>query len=368
MLSRNVSSADRLADELELIIKSGIYLNGPHKEKFEQKFADYLGCGVEVVGVANATDAIEILLRALGIGVGDEVIIPAHTALATAAGILMAGATPVLVDISPRDYCISIDKASEAITRRTKAIFGVHLYGQPFAADRFMELCAKNNIYLLEDCSQAHGARLGSKMIGTLGHGAVFSFYPTKNLGGICDAGAIVTRDCELAKSLRQIAQYGWDSERLSASFIGRNSRMSDIAACVLNKNLGFLDEDNEQRIMRASFLTTELQSLQQLVLPTSSDLYRHVFHQYVIRYSARDDLKRDLESCGFSVGVHYTELIHQHPAYSKLVRKSGSLANSEKIVKQVLSLPVTSDVKMDELYRLVARIKDFVCQRTASV
>ena len=368
MLSRNVSSADKLANELELIIKSGIYLNGPHKEKFEQRFADYLGRGVEVVGVANATDAIEILLRSLGIGAGDEVIMPAHTALATAAGVLMAGATPVLVDINPQDYCISVDKASEAISSRTRAIIGVHLYGHPFAAEAFTELCSINNIYLLEDCSQSHGARLGSKMTGTLGHAAVFSFYPTKNLGGICDAGAIVTVDSELAKSLRQVAQYGWNSGRLAKRVAGRNSRMSDIAACVLNRNIGYLEEDNAQRIRRARFLSAELQSQPQLTVPTFSDLYRHVFHQYVIRYNARDELKRDLESAGFRVGIHYSELIHQHPAYANSVKISGSLENSEKIVTEILSLPITPDIDMEELRALVARIKSFVCNTTASI
>ena len=328
-----------IMEAIQRVCETGPYILGPQVEAFEDEFADYHSTKY-CIGVGSGTDALALTLKSFDIGVGDEVITVSHTALATAAAIVIAGAKPVLVDIE-EDYFTMDPKVIEAaITPRTKAIIPVHLYGQPCDMDPIMDIANKYNLKVIEDCAQAHGARYKGKKVGTIGHAGCFSFYPTKNLGAIGDGGGVITNDIQIHDRLKRIRQYGWDKERISQE-PGVVSRLDEIQAAVLRVKLRYLEEDNQKRRTIAQEYSSALQSIR-LKCPKIRNNCNHVFHLYVIQIENRDNFKKALVDLGIEAGIHYTHPIHSHPGYMDKIRISPlGLPVTNKVIKDILTLPI---------------------------
>lgn len=320
---------------VQRVLNSGWYILGPEVEAFEQEFATYHGLD-HAIAVANGTDAIELALRAADIGPGDEVITVSHTAMPTVTAIEATGATPVLVDIDD-SYTIDPMAIEAAVTSRTKAVIPVHLYGQPCDMEQIEQIISRHNLLLLEDCAQAHGARYKNRLVGTFGHMATFSFYPTKNLGAYGDGGAIVTQDAKLAERLRRLRFYGQNSKY---SYIerGTNSRLDDLQAAILRVKLRHLDEDNHTRRKLAKSYSDLLSNL---VLPTERSECMHVYHLYVIRSEQRDRIMKELSKKKIGTLIHYPVPIHLQESHHDLNYTKGSFPITEKIVAEILSLPL---------------------------
>ena len=329
-----------LSDELEAavqrVLRSGWYILGPELEAFEQAFAAYHGAA-HAVGVANGTDAIELALRALRIGPGDEVITVAHTAVATVCAVERTGATPVLVDIDEATYTLDPAAAAAAVTPRTKAIVPVHLYGHPADMEALLELAARHGLAVVEDCAQAHGARLEGRLAGTMGHLGAFSFYPTKNLGAYGDGGAVVTSDAALAERVRRLRNYGQE-DRYHHAERGQNSRLDEMQAAILRVKLAHLDEHNAVRRRLAGEYSRRLTSV---ATPACRDGAEPVFHLYVVRHPQRDALMRDLKEKGIGTLIHYPVPVHLQEGYRDLGYAPGALPVTERIAREILSLPL---------------------------
>lgn len=329
-----------LAGELEAatrrVLDSGWYILGPELEAFEQAFAEYHGAA-HAVGVANGTDAIELALRGLGIGHGDEVITVAHTAVATVCAVERAGARPVLVDVDEATYTMDPAAAAAAITPRTKAIVPVHLYGHPADMRPLADLAARHGLALLEDCAQSHGARLEDRIVGTLGHAGAFSFYPTKNLGAYGDAGAVVTGDAGLAERVRRLRNYGQEN-RYHHAERGQNSRLDEMQAAVLRVKLAHLDRHNGVRRRLAGRYDDRLEGVARPLVRPGAE---HVYHLYVVRHPRRDPFKEALAARGVGTLIHYPVPVHRQPAYCDLGYPAGSLPVTERIAGEILSLPL---------------------------
>ena len=339
------------------VLKKGSFILGEEVSAFEQEFAAY--CGVSyAIGVASGTDALQLALLAGGIGTGDEVITTSHTATATVAAIEMTGAHPVLVDIDPAHYTLDPLKFVQAISTRTRAVIPVHLYGCPAEMESIMEFARRNNLLVVEDCAQAHGASVHGKKVGGWGDMAAFSFYPTKNLGAYGDGGAVVTNDSALAEKVRCLRQYGW-KERYISSIKGMNSRLDELQAGILRVKLRHLDEWNDRRRERARCYRDFLLDTE-LVLPETPPNSEHVFHQFVVRHSRRDELRVYLKKRGIHTLVHYPVPVHLQPAYQNLRYREGSLPHTELAAREVLSLPMYPELSEPELGRVCQTIHDF--------
>lgn len=337
------------------VLNRGRYILDEEVAKFEQEFATFVGSPF-AIGVANGTDAITLALRACGIGPGDGVITVSHTAVATVAAIQLAGATPVFVDIDPVSYTMDPERLQAGLERwkiplRPRALVVVHLYGQMAEMKDLSEVAAQHGLVVIEDCAQSHGARLAGRMAGTWGEAAAFSFYPTKNLGALGDGGAVVTADAKIAERVRSLRQYGWTSVRHVSNEPGVNSRLDEIQAAVLRARLGHLSRDNIRRRELAETYSSLL-ARSPVVLPTVRAAAEHVFHQYVVRTSGRDDLRRHLESRGVDTAVHYPVPVHLHPAYRGFHRLSD-LEATEAAARSVLSLPMYPELDHSSVTRV---------------
>jgi dTDP-4-amino-4,6-dideoxygalactose transaminase len=340
------------------VLNSESYILGSEVSEFEKEFANYVGVDF-CVGVNSGTDAIILGLRALGISNGDEVITPSHTAVATVAAISATGATPVFVDINPMDFTVDPHEVRSAITRRTKAIIAVHIYGHPCNMDALVQISEENSIHLVEDCAQAHGAKWRNKKVGSFGVLACFSFYPTKNLGAIGDGGALVTDNPEIEKKVRELRQYGWDSHKQSQSR-STVSRLDEIQAAILRVKLLNLDASNSKRREIAYWYKTKLE-LANLILPTVGSNAEHVFHLFVIQSDERDKIIAKLNEEQIYPGIHYSNPVHLHPAYSReKSRRKSNLIVTEKIRKTILSLPMYPEISESDV--------DRVCEGVLSV
>jgi dTDP-3-amino-3,4,6-trideoxy-alpha-D-glucose transaminase len=328
--------AGALGAAAQRVLASGWYILGPELEAFEADFAAYHQVR-HAVGVANGTDAVELALRALGIGPGDEVLTVAHTAIATVCAVGRTGATPVLVDIDQDTYTMDPAAAAAAITARTRAIVPVHLYGHPADMTALAGLAARHGLALVEDCAQAHGARWQGRLAGTMGRLGAFSFYPTKNLGAYGDAGAVITDDPQLAERLRSLRNYG-QRDRYHHAEPGQNSRLDELQAALLRVKLAHLDEHNAVRRRLAGEYADLLTGV---VKPVSRGEAEHVFHLYVVRHPHRDELREALAARGIQTLIHYPIPIHLQPACSHLGYSPGSLPVTERIARDILSLPL---------------------------
>ncbi|MBL8102389.1 MAG: DegT/DnrJ/EryC1/StrS family aminotransferase, partial [Anaerolineales bacterium] len=336
----------------------GSFILGAEVAAFEKEFAEY--CGVFYAsGVASGTEALQLALLACGIGENDEVIVPAHTAVATISAVEATGAHPILVDIELARYALNPDLLAQAFTSRTRAIIPVHLYGCAADMNPILQFAREKNLFVLEDCSQAHGALYRGRKVGSLGDIAAFSFYPTKNLGAFGDGGAVVTNNPDLAEKVRILRQYGW-KEHYVSSVRGINSRLDELQAGILRLKLMYLDFWNDSRRKLASLYYGLLAGIG-VTLPEQPEDSQHVFHQFVIRHPRRDALRAFLKERGIHSLVHYPVPIHLQPAYATLGFHEGSFPITETASREVLSLPMYPELE-EEKVRLVCRVvEDFL-------
>ena len=322
----------------ERVLASGSYVLGDEVGQFEQEFAEY--CEAKYcVGTGNGLDALHLLLRAYDVGVGDEVIVPSNTYIATWLAVSYVGATPVPVEPDDRTYNIDPARIEAAISSRTKAIIAVHLYGQPADMDAIAEIARKHKLKIIEDAAQAHGARYKGRRVGSLGDAAGFSFYPGKNLGAIGDAGAITTNDCELADKVRVLCNYGSKIKYIHA-VKGFNSRLDELQAAFLREKLAKLDVWNGRRkVIAADYLGASFGD--SIVLPLVKDWADPVWHLFVVRSCQRDHLQQKLKDAGIGTMIHYPVPPHLQGAYVELGLGLGALPITEQIHREVLSLPM---------------------------
>lgn len=341
------------------VLQSGWYTLGHEVEAFEQQWA--AACGVvHGVGVGNGMDAIEIALRALNIGVGDEVITTPMTAFATVLAIFRAGATPVLADIDPETALLSIAGVERCLSPRTKAVVLVHLYGQVRNMRAWVELCSTQGIALIEDCAQSHLACWEGRYAGTFGIAGAYSFYPTKNLGAPGDAGMLVTNDSALAKRASCLRNYG-QSERYFHPELGMNSRLDEIQAAMLSERMKWLPRFTRRRREIANFYRQGLRhpKVRPLITPEAEDA--HVYHLFVVTCDKRDCLQLHLQSCGVQSLIHYPVPVHRQESCLRLRRDPAGLAHSEHHANTCLSLPCHPQLSDEDVAIVIAAVNSFV-------
>lgn len=341
------------------VMRSGHYVLGPELAAFESEFALYCEAG-HAVGVGNGLDALTLLLRASDIGPGDEVIVPAHTFIATWLAVSNAGAVPVPAPVDPRTYNLDPERLEAHVNGRTRAVMPVHLYGQPADMDPILEIAARHGLRVFEDAAQAHGARYKGRRVGSLGDGAGFSFYPGKNLGAYGDGGAVVTNDAELAERVRMLGNYG-SKVKYEHQFPGVNSRLDELQAALLRVRLGVLDEWNARRRDVAEHYMAALSSAPSLMaLPIVPNWAEPVWHLFVIRHSDRDRLRAYLGEEGIDAGCHYPLACHAQGAYSDRMPLSGGAKEAEALAATVLSLPVGPHLASDETRHVTDALNAF--------
>lgn len=348
---------------IQEVVDANAFAGGPYVEKFEKEFAVFCDSR-HAIGVGSGTDALWLVLLALGIGAGDEVITVPFTFMATAEAISYTGAKPVFVDIDERTYCMDPNRLEAAITRRTKAIMPVHLYGQCADMDRILEIARKHNIPVVEDACQAHGATYKGRKAGSIGVAGCFSFYPGKNLGAFGEAGAITTNDSELAISLRRLRDHG-QSQKYFHDAIGWNGRMDGIQGAVLSVKLKHLAANNEKRRVHARAYNQQLAALKlpasALGLPYESPDGAHVYHLYVIRVPERERFMNELTAGGIGCGMHYPVPIHLQAAYAGLKLPRGSFPMAERCAAEVVSLPIYPELTPEQIEVVVQRVRSAV-------
>jgi dTDP-4-amino-4,6-dideoxygalactose transaminase len=335
------------------VIDATSFIGGPAVRRFEEAFAGWLGAG-ECVGCANGTDAIELVLRAWGIGQGDEVVVPAFTWISTAEAVSNIGAKPVFADTLARKYTVDPASVRSRITPRTRAIIPVHLYGLPADMDAILAVARDHGLKVLEDAAQAHGATYRGRRVGTLGDAATFSFYPGKNLGAYGDAGCVVTRDAELARQLRRLSNHG-QLQKHDHQIEGRNSRLDAMQAAILAAKLPHLDAWNEARRRHAERYSERLRAsgLAPAAPPPEST---HVFHVYAVEVPERDRVMSNLREHGVETAVHYPRALPEVPAYVKLGHDPKTCPVAVASAARVLSLPMFAELTEEAI--------DFVCSR----
>ena len=351
------------------LLEGGQYILGPEAEAFEHAFAEWLGVGY-AIGTGSGTDAIELALRACGIGQArnsrDLVFTVSHTAVATVAAIERAGAVPVLVDIGSGGFTMEPMALDAALRRpppgRPAAVLPVHLYGEPADLSALLELARAHGLRVIEDCAQSHGAVYRGKPAGSFGDLACFSFYPTKNLGALGDAGMVVTNDRALAAAAREIREYGW-RERYVSAVPGINTRLDPIQAAILNVRLPQLTADNARRQAVAARYD-ELLADFPLELPRRGTERTHVFHQYVVRTAHRDRLREHLRVARIGTGIHYPTPVHLQPAYRDTAIAPTRQEQTERACREILSLPMYPQLDDAAIDRVAGGIRDFFDSR----
>lgn len=340
------------------VFESGWYVLGSEVDTFEKKWASI--CGVQNgIGVANGMDAIEISLRALNIGPGDEVITTPMTAFASVLAILRAGAKPVLADIDPNTALLSMDSVKRCLTNKTKAVVLVHLYGQLRNISNWVTFCNEVNIQLIEDCAQAHLAAISGKVAGSFGTLGAYSFYPTKNLGAIGDAGMIVTANIELADKAKRIRNYG-QSVRYQHPEIGMNSRMDELQAALLLERLKWLHDFTKRRqdIANSYISGISCKHIKQLAQP--EEKAAHVYHLFVMTCEMRDELQDHLHNCGIQALIHYPIPVHNQEPCIQIARDPRGLQNSEIHARRCISIPCHPQMTDDDVQHVISSVNSF--------
>ncbi|RGT58262.1 DegT/DnrJ/EryC1/StrS family aminotransferase [Bacteroides intestinalis] len=354
--------SDEIHEAVNRVVDSGWYLQGKENETFEMNYAQYIGTKY-TIGCANGLDALILIFRAyIEMGImdpGDEVIVPANTYIASILAISENGLKPVLVEPSFETYQIDDSKIEEVITARTKAILIVHLYGQCAYTDKIGELCKKYNLKLVEDNAQAHGCKFNGRKTGSLGDAAGHSFYPGKNLGAFGDAGAVTTSDDELAKAVRAMANYG-SQKKYVFKYCGRNSRLDEVQAAVLDVKLKHLDEDITIRKKVAKYYIEHITN-PQIILPIIKNWDAHVFHIFTIRTNKRDELQKYLLDNGVQTIIHYPIPPHKQECYKEWNHLTLSI--TEKIHNEELSLPMSPVMTEEEAKKVVEVIDNWKCE-----
>ena len=337
-------------------LRSGWYIMGQELDAFERQFADYLGMN-HCVGLNSGLDALILAIRALGIGPGDEVIVPANTYIASVLGITENGATPVFVD-ADAFFCLDQEKIEAAVTPLTKAILPVHLYGQPCDMKAICDLAEKHGLWVVEDCAQAHGAQLDGQLIGTFGTIGCFSFYPTKPLGALGDSGAVVTDDPILADKLRKLRNYGSGVKYVN-ELEGVNSRLDEVQAASLKVGLKHLEEGNAYRNRISARYLREIRN-PLVQLPGIRENATHVYHIFAVLCEQRDALQQHLLDCGVKTQIHYPIPPHLQQCYARLGHKPGDFPVSERYANQELSLPIYVGMPEVDVERVIEAVNSF--------
>jgi dTDP-4-amino-4,6-dideoxygalactose transaminase len=351
-----------LREEIDLAVckslNSGWYIGGESVVRFESEFAQYTGA-THCVSMGNGLDALHLGLRALEVGPGDEVIVPSHTFIATWMAVSQVGATIVPVEPDEKNYTIDPKRIEKAITNKTKVIIPVHLYGHPADLDPILEIASSHGIKVLEDAAQAHGARYKGRRIGAHGDLVAWSFYPGKNLGAFGDAGAITTKNSDLAEKIKKLRNYG-SSQKYQHELIGYNSRLDPIQAEVLSVKLRHLDEWNQRRKQIATYYNSVLEE-QDIELTQIATWADPVWHLYVIRVQCRDELQQELKNIGVNTVIHYPLAPHQQGAYIRNIKRDLPIA--EKLAKEVISLPIGPHHKLINAKITADKTKE-ICRR----
>lgn len=350
------SCQPELEDAVLRVLRSKQHVLGPEVEAFEHEFASFIGT-THAIGVANGTDALELAIRSLDLAPGDEVITVSHTAVATIAAIEAAGAVPVLVDVDPNYYTLAVEQLTQVQSERTKAVIAVHLYGQAADLDAIEAYCRQNRLSLIEDVSQAHGAKWRGKRLGSIGDIACFSCYPTKNLGAIGDAGIVTTNNAELAQRIRMLREYGW-RQRYVSEIVGRNSRLDEVQAAILRVKLKYLDQDNVTRQKIADFYDNRLCGL--VKTPEVREHADSVFHLYVVQVRNRSKMIEHLRANKIYPGIHYPVPVHRQAAYVNRLRVAKTMVVTEQIANSVLSLPMYPQLSLTKAGRVVEALERF--------
>jgi len=352
------SIKDEVHAVTEEILGSTRYVLGPHVTELEDKIASYTG-STFAIGVASGTDALYLALRASGIGPGDEVITTPFTFFATVESILYCQAKPVFVDIEEETFNINPALIEKAITERTKAILPVHLYGYPCNMQEIMRIAEKHNLVVIEDAAQSFGADINGAKTGGYGKAGCFSFYPSKNLGCYGDGGMIVTSDPALNEDIRALRNHG-SSRTYVHDRVGVNSRLDEIQAGILLIKFKRIDEYNDLRREKATLYKKHLEGI--VRCPSEKDGYRHVYHQYTVRCSMRDDIQKILNDAGISSVIYYPIPMHLQEAVRFLGYKEGDFPVAEKAANEVLSLPMYPELKTEDIERICTVIKENAC------
>jgi dTDP-4-amino-4,6-dideoxygalactose transaminase len=348
----------RLDDAYRRVMESSGYILGREVEAFEKEFARY--CATKYcIGVGNGLDALHLILRGYGIGSGDEVIVPAHTFIATWLAVSYAGATPVPVEPDNRTYNIDPEQIEQAITSNTRAIMPVHLYGQPADMDRISDIARQHDLKVIEDAAQAHGGRYKGRRVGSLGDAAGFSFYPGKNLGAFGDAGAVVTNDKALNDNIRMFRNYG-SRFKYTHDIKGFNSRLDDLQAAFLRVRLENLDEWNRRRQNIAGHYLKALNEIRDLTLPFVPSWSEPVWHLFVVRHRQRDNLQKFLIKANVETLMHYPVPAHQTGAYAEPDGKLGHFEITEKLANTILSIPIGPHLTEDMQADVISKLKEF--------
>ena len=359
-----IQAHEREIDEaIKRVLSSGWYILGEEVRLFEKEFADLLRAPF-CIGVASGTDALLLSLKAAGIKPGDEVITVSHSAVATMAAIESAGAIPVFVDIDPGTRCIDPSLLPDLVTERTTAILPVHIYGQPAPMQEILSIAQDHGLKVVEDCAQAHGAEINGRKVGTFGDAGAFSFYPTKNLGGIGDGGAVVTNSAETAGCIRELREYGW-RERFVSSIQGMNSRLDELQAAILRVKLPYLLEDNNRR-RKIGMRYCEAMDGVGIVPPRQIGGTLHAMHLFVVECDNRDEFRHYMEEVGIGTALHYPVPIHHQPAYAKRIRGGNNLVHTEKLYERIVTLPMFSELTDGQVERICEALSGWRPKRRA--
>ena len=354
-------AARRIDGELrqrwDALLEKTAFVGGEEVEAFERAFADFQQVE-HCVAVANGTDAIVLALRALGVGPGDEVVVPAFTFIATAEAVSLVGATPIFADVEPDHFNLDARQLESRFSARTVGVIGVHLYGNPFDVDAVAELCCGRGLWLIEDAAQAHGASWRGRPVGGFGRLATWSFYPSKNLGCFGDGGAVTTRDAELAQHVRLLANHG-ATARYHHDVVGANSRLDALQAAVLSCRLAQLADDNARRVEIARRYSAFLAEAPGIAPPPEPVDAQPVFHQYTVRCARRDALQEFLAARGIGSATHYPEPLHHQPAFADL-GVPPVLPVAEAAAREVLCLPMFPELTEAEVDRVGTALTEF--------
>ena len=351
------------------VIESGQFILGPEVEAFEREVAQYLKVK-HAIGVASGTDALWLALKAANVGPGDSVIVPSFTFFATAGAVCNVGATPVFADIDPKTFNIAphcvrdLLESNTQLRDKTKAIIPVHLYGQPAEMDEILKIAQEYKLMVIEDAAQAIGARYRDRTVGTLGHLGCFSFFPTKNLGAYGDGGLVVTNDDALAERVRMLRVHG-SKPKYYHHIVGTNSRLDALQAAILRVKLAHLDEWTHARQQIAARYDQAFSQIDGLAVPYKAPDRTHIYHQYTIRVlgGRRDALQQYLKEHGISTEIYYPLPLHLQPCFAHLGYREGSLPESERASREVLSLPMFPELTGEEQNHVIKTVKDFSSQ-----
>jgi dTDP-4-amino-4,6-dideoxygalactose transaminase len=358
LTTQNITLGSQLSSAIHSVIDRGDFILGNAVREFEALFARYIGVD-HAIGVASGLDALQLTLVALGIGAGDEVLLPANTFIATALAVSRTGAIPVLVDCNPHTHNIDTHGLSAAITERTRAIIPVHLQGHPADMDGILSFAGRHALAVVEDACQAHGAVYNRCRCGSLGNAGCFSFYPAKNLGAFGDGGLVTTNDSDLAALIRSLRDYG-QSAKYQHDLPGGNSRLDTLQASVLQVKLNYLDQWNASRSSHAHAYREQLQGVGDIVFPQLLENTTSVWHLMVFETSLRNELASFLREQGIATGIHYPIPIHRQRVFKNLGYKIGDFPVTERLAEQIISMPMYPELSVSQRDRVVEAVRDF--------